>query len=415
MHVVNEDELHDEFFPSIPSPEDSARWQAPTDLEQHLYKLSRRDNGYAYLRTLATEGVYYPVRLDHAREAAEDEHPMLTVDTSDGRVVAQVYTAGVLPRPHPYLVYEYATLGMLAHIVPDHVDVLVVNAATPCEQYFLTDADERDVWLDLHTELFAPDDLMDRVITRRTRVPGPGPLLHGLACGAHLCFRNGDPWNTAHWHGMGYRGEVERISRDWSVHSREDWLRIQEDLLERELSSSFWNHVLEARTMPLGGANGSTDHWRDSVEASLHARARQTGAPTDDTRFRRLVAEARELVGTILRYEARFRADGLLPPDGIVRSAAAWDIGRASKMARWGLGARYATETEAHTALERASARARTVYRSWEEFSAGYILGRCLHFDEEHFGSWYTTVLDAHRELTTDPDSPWLTVPFSTP
>ncbi|MEU8828052.1 DUF1266 domain-containing protein [Streptomyces sp. NPDC048636] len=415
MHVVSEDELHDEFFPSIPSPESAAGWQAPTELEQHLYKLSRADNGYAYLRTLATEGVYYPVRLDHAREAAEDEYPMLTVDTSDGRVVAQVYTAGVLPRPHPYLVYEYATLGALAHVVPEQVDVLAVNAATPCEHFFLTDDEEREVWLDLHHELFEPDELMDRVVTRRTRVPEPGALLHGLACGAHLCFRNGDAWNTAHWHGMGYQGEVTRISRDWGVDSREDWLRTQEGLLERELSSSAWNDVLGARNMLLEGANGATDHWRDHVEASLRAGARRSLTPTDDPDFMSMVARARDLVGKILRYEARFRADGLLPPDGIVRSAAAWDIGRASKMARWGLGARYATETEAHTALERASRRAQEIYGSWEEFSAGYILGRCLHFDEEHFGSWYTTVLEAHRELTTDPDSPWLTVPFTTP
>ncbi|QKV96349.1 DUF1266 domain-containing protein [Streptomyces sp. NA02950] len=415
MHVVSEDELHDEFFPSIPPPEDAARWQAPTDLEQHLYKLARADNGYAYLRTLATEGVYYPVRLDHAREAAEDEHPMLTVDTSDGRVVAQVYTAGVLPRPHPYLVYEYATLGALAHIVPGHVDVLVVNAATPCEHYFLTDDEERDVWLDLHHELFVPDELMDRVVTRRTRVPEPGPLLHGLACGAHLCFRNGDAWNTPHWHGMGYRGEMERIARDWGVDSREEWLRMQESLLDTEVSPWYWDFVLGARNALLQSGTGHPDQWRDGVEASLRARARQARTPTDDSDLSEFVAHLRDLVGKILRYEARFRADGLLPPDGIVGSVAAWDIGRASKMARWGLGARYATETEMYTALQRASRSARSAYRTWEEFSAGYILGRCLHFDEERFGSWYTTVLDAHRELTTDPDSPWLTVPFSTP
>ncbi|MBL1101944.1 DUF1266 domain-containing protein [Streptomyces coffeae] len=414
MHVVSEDELHDEFFPSIPPPERATRWQAPTDLEQHLYKLTRSDNAYAYLRTLATEGVYYPVRLDHAREAAEDEYPMLTVDTSDGRVVAQVYTAGVLPRPHPYLVYEYATLGALAHIVPEQVDVLVVNAATPCEQYFLTDDEERDVWLDLHHELFEPDELMDRVITRRTRAPEPGPLLHGLACGAHLCFRNGDPWNTPHWHGMGYQGERERISRDWGVNSREDWLEMQKELLDQEVSPWYWDFVLGARNALLRGGNGYPDQWRDCVEATLRARARESRTPTDPD-FDAFVGRMRDLVGEILRYEARFRADGLLPPDGIVRSVAAWDIGRASKMARWGLGARYATETEMHTALESASRSAQAVYGSWEEFSVGYILGRCLHFDEEHFGPWYTTVLDAHRELTTDPDSPWLTVTFTTP
>ncbi|WP_435845038.1 DUF1266 domain-containing protein [Streptomyces flaveolus] len=51
-------------------------------------------------------------------------------------------------------------------------------------------------------------------------------------------------------------------------------------------------------------------------------------------------------------------------------------------------------------------------YRSWQDFSAGYILGRCLHFDEEDFGSWYTDMVDAHRILMSDPGSPWLNIPF---
>lgn len=149
------------------------------------------------------------------------------------------------------------------------------------------------------------------------------------------------------------------------------------------------------------------------MEATLRDQAvSRAEAPTHDADFEEFVAHLRALVGTLLRYESRFRADGLLPPDGVVRSVAAWDIGRASKMARWGLGARYATEAEFHAALERASGAARAVYGSWEEFSAGYVLGRCLHFDEEEFGPWYTTVLDAHRELATAPDSPWRTVPF---
>ncbi|MFD0381561.1 DUF1266 domain-containing protein [Streptomyces stramineus] len=153
--------------------------------------------------------------------------------------------------------------------------------------------------------------------------------------------------------------------------------------------------------------------WRETVESTLRARAGETGTTDDDREFAGFVAHLRDLVGKILRYEARFRADGLLPPDGTVRTVAAWDIGRASKMARWGRGARYATETEMRSAIESASAAARAAYGTWEEFSAGYILGRCLHFDEERFGTWYTTVLHAHRELTTDPDSPWRTVPFT--
>ncbi|GHC40962.1 DUF1266 domain-containing protein [Streptomyces cinnamoneus] len=415
MHAAAEDEMHDEFFPLVPAPEDGARWQAPTDLEQYLYKLCRADNAYAYLRTLAIEGVYYPVRLDEARAAGDDAHPMLTNETPDGLTVAQVYTAGLLPRPHPFLVYEYATLGALERIVPEGVDVLAVNAATPCEQYFLISDEEREVWLDLHHELFSSDALMDRVVTRRTGAPAPGPLLHGLACGAHLCFANGDAWNTLHWHGMGYRGEVERIADSWNVHGREDWSSIQNRLLDHEVSPWYWDFVLGARNelqRIRGGGRVETEQWRDTVERTLRARAQETGTPTHDPDFDDFVAHLRSLVGTVLRYEARFRADGLLPPDGHVRTVAAWDVGRGSKMARWGRGARYATEAEMHAAIERASAAAQAAYETWEEFSAGYVLGRCLHFDDEEFGPWYAEVLTAHRALTTDPESPWLTVPF---
>ncbi|GAA0445196.1 DUF1266 domain-containing protein [Streptomyces sp. NPDC046215] len=416
MLAAAEDEMHDEFFPFVEAPADGSRWQAPTDLEQYLYKLTRADNAYAYLRTLAIEGVYYPVRLDEAQAAGEDTHPVLTTRTPDGRTVAQVYTSGLLPRPHPVLVYEHATLGALAQILPDEVDILAVNPATPCEQYFGTGDEEREAWLDLHHELFSPDALMDRVVTRRTGAPAPGLLLHGLALGAHLCFRNGDAWNTAHWHGMGYRGERERIADSWGVHDRQDWLGIQRRLLDGEVSPWYWDFVLGARTAltrARGGGPADPGQWRETVESTLRARAGETGTTDDDREFAGFVAHLRDLVGKILRYEARFRADGLLPPDGTVRTVAAWDIGRASKMARWGRGARYATETEMRSAIESASAAARAAYGTWEEFSAGYILGRCLHFDEERFGTWYTTVLHAHRELTTDPDSPWRTVPFT--
>lgn len=415
MQTASADEAHDEFFPVVPAPEDGSRWLAPTDLEQYLYRMSRTGNAYGYLRTLAVEGVYYPVRLDEAQEAGEDEHPMLTVPLPDGRTAAQVYTSGLLPRPHPHLVYEYASLGALAGILPDGVDILAVNAATPCEEYFSTTDDERETWLDLHHELFEPDGLGDRVVTRRTGAPPAGPLLHGLACGAHLCFQNGDAWNTPHWHGMGYRGEVERIADSWGVHGRDDWLTTQERLLTRDVSPWYWDFVLGARAALAGVRGGRVDprEWRDLVRSELRERARESGDAVDDPEFTGFVEHLCALVGEVLRYEARFRADGLLPPDGFVRTVAAWDIGRGSKMARWGRGARYATEAEMLAALERASGAAREAYGSWEEFSAGYVLGRCLHFDEEHFGTWYTDVLDAHHALAVDPESPWRTVPFA--
>ncbi|MCX4820024.1 DUF1266 domain-containing protein [Streptomyces sp. NBC_01142] len=419
MQAAAEDDDHDEIFPDIPDPEDGSAWQAPADLEEHLYELARADDAHTYLRAIAVEGVYQPVsRADATLDP--QKRPLLTVDAGDGRKVAQVYTAGLLPRPHPHVVYEFVTLGTLAQIWPDDVDVLVVNCRTPCEQYFLTTEDEREVWADLHRDHFRPSRLGDRIDTRRTGAPAPGPLLHGLACGAHLCFANGDAWNTLDWHGTGYSGEVERLQESWGVRTRDDWLGMQERLLSREVSPWYWDFVLDARNSLAREQGTPVDAglWRRCVEVTLRNQLRKSGGPDtphrpgDDAELDAFVGVLRDLVGKVLRYEARFRADGLLAPDGLVRTVAAWDIGRASKMARWGRGSRHATQAELHRAVERAGDAARSAYSSWEEFSAGYILGRCLHFDEEEFGEWYTDVLYAHRALTTDPDSPWLTVPF---
>ncbi|MFF1690467.1 MULTISPECIES: DUF1266 domain-containing protein [unclassified Streptomyces] len=106
------------------------------------------------------------------------------------------------------------------------------------------------------------------------------------------------------------------------------------------------------------------------------------------------------------------RADGILGEGRYVRSLDAWHLGRASKMARWGLGARFGTIEEAESVVVQAGRSAMLSYRSWQEFSAGYILGRCLHFDEEEFGDWYEDMVSAHRILMSDAGSPWLNIPF---
>ncbi|BCK67951.1 hypothetical protein Srufu_019040 [Streptomyces libani subsp. rufus] len=45
-------------------------------------------------------------------------------------------------------------------------------------------------------------------------------------------------------------------------------------------------------------------------------------------------------------------------------------------MARWGVGARYTDIWEAEQAVGHGSQLSRMTYNSWEEFAAGYILGR---------------------------------------
>ncbi|CAM5482756.1 hypothetical protein SALBM135S_06086 [Streptomyces alboniger] len=124
-------------------------------------------------------------------------------------------------------------------------------------------------------------DLGDRVETRRTGAPAPGPLLHGLACGAHLCFADGAPWNTLDWHGAGYRDEVGRLAGSWSVGNREEWLATRDRLLMRDVSPWYWDFVLGARIAVIAevGPRLDPERWRECVEVTLRNRVVETGGP----------------------------------------------------------------------------------------------------------------------------------------
>ncbi|GGU63636.1 DUF1266 domain-containing protein [Streptomyces lavendofoliae] len=189
-----------------------------------------------------------------------------------------------------------------------------------------------------------------------------------------------------------------------------------------------WELVLQIRrSMVLDFAGPvDIDHWRRAAanvvrrraEAAAEPRLRADGVTPGSTvgteELEGQVTGLKRLIGRIALYEAPLRADGLLPEGGFVRSVEAWDYGRASGMARWGLAARLCSlqeaEAEAEAAVVRAGRLVQVNHRSWEDFSAAYALGRCLHFDEEEFGEWYETVLATHRVLNADPASPWRTL-----
>ncbi|MGW8377506.1 DUF1266 domain-containing protein [Streptomyces sp. ODS28] len=415
MYTAGEQDDHEgphRAVPAIRAPRQGP-WQGPTDLESELYRLARCGDSYGYLRRIAAEGLYRPVPLTRTGRRRIASRRLATRRLEDGRTLAYVYTAGVLPRPHPYLAYEATTLGEIARSCPRAVDVLAVNAATPCARFFPAHPHERRVWTELHEELHDPEALRNRLLTRRTGTPAPGDLRHGLACGALPCYEEGEPWNAADWHGRGHGAELQWLGACWGVRTRQDWLDVQERLLRRELSPWHWEFVLGARprARPRHGGTADPVRWREGVEAELRAAVGVRAG--EDPALDACVRELRELVGAIVRYEARFRADGILAGDGAVRSVAAWDLGCASMTARRGMGARLASAEEARRALERAGSAARTAYASWDEYAAGYLLGRCLTADAEQFGEWYVTGLAAHRALATDPDSPWRTVPYA--
>ncbi|MFB4311370.1 DUF1266 domain-containing protein [Actinomadura sp. GTD37] len=233
-----------------------------------------------------------------------------------------------------------------------------------------------------------PDRDHDVLVTDPDGVPW-GRLAAALAVGAHLAVGNGTAWNAL----GGGRGDGRALlERDWGVADARGWRERMDALLDAGDSDPAIQMVLDQR-----GRGSGEREWRAAIAAWCGERdiAEET------------VREVVGLSGTVLRYEARFRADGLLPPDGRVESVHGYDLGRAVNMARWGLDAGYCDADEAEKCVLTAGRRAHQIYPSWESFSAGYVLGRMLRFDEGEFGEWYERSLAGHRVLADDPDSPW--------
>ncbi|RFS82430.1 DUF1266 domain-containing protein [Actinomadura spongiicola] len=218
-----------------------------------------------------------------------------------------------------------------------------------------------------------------------------GRLAAALAVGAHLAVGNGVAWNTL-TDPDDAAGDRVLLERDWGVTDHDSWREQTDALLDARNSDPAIQMVLDRRVR---------GRDRRVWQAAIVDWCRERDI-ADET-----VREIVEMSELILRYESRFRADGILPPDGLVESVYGYDFGRAVNMARWGLGAGYCEAEEAEKCVLTAGQRANQVYTSWRSFSAGYILGRMLRFDDGEFGEWYERSLTGHRVLAEDPDSPW--------
>ncbi|MFX4295256.1 DUF1266 domain-containing protein [Streptomyces bohaiensis] len=396
--------------PGAEQPEGPFR--PPTEVEHQLYEAGETGDWTAFFATLAATDLFVPARRDavDADPGRVGLSPFRDPDM-DGLCQA-VYTRGLLPEPVPGQVHERTELAWLARIWPSSLRWLAVNPGTPAETFVPANP---KAWRK-YARRAGQEPRMKTVWTG----PLHDALAHGMACGALLLVNNGHPWNHLGWQGQGYSEEQESLRRWWDITSRDQLLYALEGLAAGDYSPSDWEFALRVREALVEeyGSLPDGDTWRDAAERVLLARTAElvesTGRPPGFD-LHADIESTRELIGRILRYEARFRADGLLVGEDVVRSVLAWDFGRASAMARWGLGARYCEPEETRRALLTTGANAREVYRGWGEYAAGYILGRCLHFDDEAFGSWYTDMVAVHRILTSDVESPWLSVPWHHP
>jgi len=235
--------------------------------------------------------------------------------------------------------------------------------------------------------------------------PFHGPVAHAYACAVHIQVANDAAWNTPNGCSCCTpRQKRAGLEKDWGISSPDDWRQQQESLIGDRDSNSAASMLLELRHVASQEARRPIDAglWRGVIASMCQQRGIEQAV------YERLAA----LAGMILHYEKRITAAGLLPPGGIVPSIKAWDFGRGANMARWGVQCGFTDIQTSQWYAVRASEQSRRYYTSWAEFSAGYILGRCLHFDDGEFGHWYTTPLEVHHTMTAHPQSPWAHIPF---
>ncbi len=391
-----------------PPPE---AWQAPTDIERELYEAKLRGDWAAYFDVLAKANLYHTMSRSDAEDASGKIWFTPYWEPGLGVHCLAFLTEGVLPAPVPDPVFFSTSLGWLAEAWPKRHDRwLAVNPGTPCEAYFPATLAHQAVWQQHAAN--APKQEGKRLRTLRVGGPLQGPVAHGLACGALLCVNNGGLWNAMARHGFGFRSERNSLREWWGITTREQWRESLERLLMGQVCSPVWEFVLEVRRSIAREYGGPVEpaYWREVTAHVMRSRVAESGGSPAEANAE--IARLQQLIGRITRYEARFRADGLLSEGRQVRSVLAWDYGRASNMGRWGLGARFCDISEAESAVVRAGRVSQVSYNSWEDFAIGFVLGRCLHFDEEEFGSWYRDMVDVHHVLFTDPESPWLTIPW---
>ena len=234
-----------------------------------------------------------------------------------------------------------------------------------------------------------------------------GPLAHAFACGAHMPTAAGGVWNAVHSACACCDADDDRAElRDsWGITDTAGLEGELRHLTDDRVRDSPVSVLLELRNQAVARAPGhpfNAGLWPDLIAHWCRVRGAGTRV------YGEMVLEA----ARIWEHEERMASDGFLPRGVPVRTVRAYDFGRAVNLARWGVNAGYADERSAHGYIVRAGAQSMRHHGSWEEMSAGFMLGRAMSFDEGSFDPYYKKLVAAHRVLVSDPASPWLNLPW---
>ncbi|MGW2177692.1 DUF1266 domain-containing protein [Streptomyces sp. NPDC001732] len=378
-------------------------WTPPTETERLLGEAGAGGDPEAVLDTLSHCRLHVMVARLHADAPGYIAPFPSQHDPVTGRMCVPVLTSGMLPPWHPEWVFRRTTLTELAGRWPDNKWRLGVNLATPGA--FTLDArpKHRRAWLSADARSAGPP--AGRLLTD-SGGPLHGPVAHGLAVGAHLAVHNGLVWNRLGTAYADYESDLAWLRNPWGIENRADHRQTLDALMATRFIGRTHESVLRIRRALADrlGRTPSLQEWSENVGGTLGRRGAAATEP----------AEADEALRRIARYEARFRADGVLAPGGRIDTLSAFDHGRAVNVVRMGLGARYCDPQEAERAVLRIGELARRTYGSWEEFSLGYALTRLIMFDgEDDAEEKYAQSLTQHRILTQDPTSPYRNIPWS--
>lgn len=95
------------------------------------------------------------------------------------------------------------------------------------------------------------------------------------------------------------------------------------------------------------------------------------------------------------------------------RDLKAWDLCRYVCLVRWGYKVGWLTEAEAYERIMPVAKQLQKMYGSWQEMGEAYLVGRQFWNDAYYQKDKEKSERILH-ELLTEPDSPWVTLPWKT-